>query len=194
MKKTLIVTVAALSLAACSNIKGTDAHAIKLAEKGMAYDLIDPSSAQFRDMKVYKAPAKTDAEDVALIGKVVCGQINGKNRNGAYTGFSRFVYSVGLEVGTISPDHSVTFDEAKAGYEDCKRGVANARGYASHSLALRRCDEAKEALEEFQEQGDFNSLWDEQCVAPTRTPVDEANKAVAEANEAAAAAVAMAEE
>lgn len=59
---------------------GMIGHAKSLA----AADLIDPSSAQFRNVRTSK-----------YLDNVVCGEINGKNRLGAYTGFTEFVVSSG---------------------------------------------------------------------------------------------------
>ena len=48
------------------------------AEAAAAYHRLDPSSAQFREVELRD-------EDT------VCGQINGKNRMGAYSGFTKFI-------------------------------------------------------------------------------------------------------
>ncbi len=55
------------------------------AEQAVAYRLKDPSSAQFRDLRAYRMPT-------GLL--VVCGEINGKNSFGGYTGFSLFAATV----------------------------------------------------------------------------------------------------
>ena len=47
-------------------------------EEAVAYDLVDPSSAQFREVR------QTD-------DGTWCGQVNGKNRMGAYGGYMNFV-------------------------------------------------------------------------------------------------------
>ena len=61
--------------------QGRDAQLIEAAKKAIAYSLIDPESARFRE--VFIAPNRT----------AVCGQVNAKNRMGGYTGFQRFMYS-----------------------------------------------------------------------------------------------------
>lgn len=58
-----------------------EAQMIAAAKKGIAYTLVDPDSANFRE--VFVAP-----NEVA-----VCGQINAKNSLGGYAGFRRFIYS-----------------------------------------------------------------------------------------------------
>ena len=59
-----------ISLTACGD-------QFKGATDAAAYDLLDPKSAQFRDLR--------------YIDTYVCGQMNGKNRMGAYAGFSNFL-------------------------------------------------------------------------------------------------------
>lgn len=66
--------IALLAMSAC----GGDRAIQKEAQDAVSHDLRDPSSAQFRDVKVYS--------------KAVCGEINGKNGVGAYAGFARFWY------------------------------------------------------------------------------------------------------
>lgn len=48
------------------------------AQDAVAYNLIDPDSAKFREVRTTDVGA-------------VCGQVNGKNRMGAYVGFKDFV-------------------------------------------------------------------------------------------------------
>lgn len=59
------------------------------AQEAVARDLRDPSSAQFRDVKIYP--------------KYVCGEINGKNGMGAYAGFTRFWYNREKKIYSIDP-------------------------------------------------------------------------------------------
>lgn len=53
------------------------------AKASAASELLDPSSAQFRSVHVVRT----------IIGRDVCGEINGKNVYGAYVGFKRFAAS-----------------------------------------------------------------------------------------------------
>ena len=54
---------------------------IDAAKEAAVRDLVDPESAQFRDIEVVAYNN----------GYVVCGEINGKNRMGGYVGFRPFV-------------------------------------------------------------------------------------------------------
>lgn len=89
------VTVAVVVASSIGGLSyGPKLVAIHQAKEKVSRQLIDPSSAQFRGLQ-YK-------------GGNVCGEINGKNKLGAYVGFQRFVVdSVGSalidsEVDSIS--------------------------------------------------------------------------------------------
>ena len=61
----------------------TEAKALSQAKKSLADDMKDPSSAQFRNVKLQPY----------LDGYVICGEVNAKNSYGAYVGYTRFVAS-----------------------------------------------------------------------------------------------------
>ena len=69
------------------------------AEKAVAAQLIDPSSAQFR--RVVVSPDRV----------VVCGEVNGKNRLGAYTGFEGFFVRDGQDPRFESAYRGNAFDQ-----------------------------------------------------------------------------------
>lgn len=71
---------------------GRDLLASSQGKAAAAELLIDPSSAMFRKVRVVR--------DHGVV--VVCGEINGKNRFGGYTGFQRF-WAKGKN-GMIQPD------------------------------------------------------------------------------------------
>lgn len=62
---------------------GTPEQAIEKAQAAVANLLKDPGSAQFRNVRV---------KDY-LDGKIICGEVNGKNSYGGYVGFSPFAAS-----------------------------------------------------------------------------------------------------
>lgn len=84
-----LVCATALSLgtSGCDRIPGTEAYAIREAERRVAAELIDPQSAVFSDVVAYGAQHER-----------VCGMINGRNRMGGYAGPVRFVSTVSLTV------------------------------------------------------------------------------------------------
>ena len=62
---------------------GTQEQAIEKAKQVVASSLKDPDSAQFRNVRIANY----------MDGKVVCGEVNGKNSYGGYVGFGPFVAS-----------------------------------------------------------------------------------------------------
>lgn len=71
MQKTKNFLIIVFTLCVCGCSENFDE-----AKKAAAYKLIDPASAQFRDLR--------------RRGDHICGQINGKNRMGAYSGYTDF--------------------------------------------------------------------------------------------------------
>ena len=72
MTKIQLVSALSLCLAGCGQ------SADDAALSAVAYDLKDPESAKFRELK----PSSS----------FLCGEINSKNSYGAYVGFRRFIY------------------------------------------------------------------------------------------------------
>jgi len=70
--RTLSLMMVALALAGCGD------SAVQNAHKAVAYQLQDPGSAQFR-------------ADRELADGSVCGEVNGKNSYGAYSGFGHYL-------------------------------------------------------------------------------------------------------
>jgi hypothetical protein len=73
MKRRHCAFLALLALGACASEEQQKADQIK---KAVADEFKDPSSAQFRNLK--------------LVGVSLCGEVNAKNSYAAYTGFERF--------------------------------------------------------------------------------------------------------
>ena len=61
----------------------SEENAISKAKDVVRQELKDPSSAQFQNLQI-KPYSK---------GKVICGEVNGKNSYGGYVGFKKFVAS-----------------------------------------------------------------------------------------------------
>ncbi|MBC6982903.1 hypothetical protein [Caulobacter sp. 17J80-11] len=60
----------------------SDAAVVVGAQKAVKEKLTDPDSAKFRSLSVYRQSSGV---------KVVCGEVNAKNRAGGYNGFERFI-------------------------------------------------------------------------------------------------------
>ncbi|MFD1786527.1 zinc ribbon domain-containing protein [Sphingomonas floccifaciens] len=89
----ILGTAAAFMIATQRDPNATPREYLALEEKGKEYILrgfVDPSSAQFRNMKTTE--------------NCVTGEVNGKNRMGGYVGFSKFYYNELTGVGGIAPE------------------------------------------------------------------------------------------
>ncbi|WP_298698177.1 hypothetical protein [uncultured Brevundimonas sp.] len=84
--RTGFVLATALLVAGCQWIPGTEAHQIREAEGVVSRELRDPTSAQFRNVRVV---------DQVNGSRAFCGEVNGKNAYGGYVGFEPFVYGAG---------------------------------------------------------------------------------------------------
>lgn len=82
--------IGCLVLAGCQYIPGTEANREAQARNVLEPVLLDASSARLRNVKVD--------------GDLICGEVNAKNRLGAYVGFRRFL-SVDASIGpSIEPN------------------------------------------------------------------------------------------
>ena len=68
-------------------------------EEDVREQLIDPSSAEFKDVRM------CDGDDTISVG-----QVNGKNRMGAYTGFEPFFHQYGIVYFASDPRFSEKMD------------------------------------------------------------------------------------
>lgn len=85
MMTRIISALIALGLVGCGHADPTAEDLLIVdAKTAIAATLKDPDSAKFRGIKAY--PAKG----------LVCGEVNGKNSYGAYSGFSPFFYDDGF--------------------------------------------------------------------------------------------------
>ena len=71
---------------------GTEEQVIEKAKTTVSNGLRDPGSAQFRNVRV--VPYQ--------IGKVVCGEVNGKNAYGGYTGLKTHSYVLRFNDGDLT--------------------------------------------------------------------------------------------
>lgn len=111
------LAVAALSVPACD-------LALHEVKTDVARSLIDPSSAQFDQLKKYQV-------DGTLM---VCGTVNGKNRFGAMAGARRFIY--------IKPLFRIASTEQEdfAIYTCCQKlGKAGTKGDAGSTSDIEEC-------------------------------------------------------
>ncbi|MGY4489755.1 SPOR domain-containing protein [Pseudomonas sp. TE3610] len=87
--RTFSLLMVTLALAGCGD------SALESAHKAVAYQLTDPASAQFRG-------------DRELADGSVCGEVNGKNSYGAYSGFGHYLARKGSDGFQVTLDQSST--------------------------------------------------------------------------------------
>jgi hypothetical protein len=98
MKRTITTALAPIILlSGCSFIPGTEAHDEKIARDVFKTSLYDGESARLLDVR-YKNVERDGKQQ-----RILCGQVNAKNRMGAYVGFHRFVVVPDEQLGIVDP-------------------------------------------------------------------------------------------
>lgn len=93
--KALLTPLPLLLLVGCGMIPGTSANLEKRANGILADSLFDAESARYR--KLHQASGGSE------LGNLICGEVNGKNKMGAYIGFRRFVVSEKSRAIAVDP-------------------------------------------------------------------------------------------
>jgi hypothetical protein len=122
----------------CEFIPGTASYQEAKARNAVARILIDPSSAQFRSVQVRN--------------NAVCGEVNGKNRMGAYVGFVRFYVEPANWNATLDPQFN------PQDLYSARSLCSSLTRYDSSSCTRQIEEEAKQA-----EQAAFNIFWAGHC-------------------------------
>ena len=149
MGRNLLIISMLCAATACDKIPGTEAHKLRTSMEGAraaaAYGLIDPSSAQFRDVTV--------SNDFA------CGEVNGKNRLGAYVGFIRFTAS--REDGKWTAELDPQFDDQR--FKQVQQDCQTAAALHNPALAQLSCHQAMDMAVEQSSQSGFDFKWKNFC-------------------------------
>ncbi|WP_370301001.1 hypothetical protein [Pseudooceanicola sp.] len=82
-------------------------------KRAASYNLKDPSSAQFRNIRGIEGTDTSGA-----VHRYVCGQVNGKNSFGAYSGFNTFVAEI-AGTGVDIVFHSTSQAQNRAQFANC---------------------------------------------------------------------------
>lgn len=143
-----IAAASLILLASCDMVPGTDAHLQRRAKDAAKEMLIDPDSAQFR-----KVAAAKD-------GSGICGEINGRNRMGAYSGFTRFIFSPSAsKVEMAQP-----IVQAPGDLDYASRRCEQLRSNPTMSpLADVHCDRADRLYAELKTALAFDEKWQKVC-------------------------------
>jgi hypothetical protein len=117
----------------------------------------------------------------------VCGDVNAKNKVGAFVGFKRFVVNTVDWKALIDPE--VDYSDLLTAEELCSSMRSNS--YSSWSGTESACSRAAEQRAVQLEQDEFNKTWSASCASSVRHPfrpplnAEDANLAI-DANESAA--------
>lgn len=87
-------------LTGCDKIPGTQANLEAQVQEALAGELVDPSSAQLRNVRVVE-PLGT-----------ICGEVNSKNRMGGYVGYRPFAYTPSTQIILIAEADTTEWEEA----------------------------------------------------------------------------------
>lgn len=106
MKRAVVVLALLGTLTSCHFIPGTQAHDIREAQEAVRYQLNDPDAGQFRnDRELSRAGVGAIRNGkIVAAGPIVCGEVNAKNRMGAYVGFKPYAYELATKKAYIMPE------------------------------------------------------------------------------------------
>lgn len=141
----LFASAGVLVCASCNGLPGTDSYREERAKQAVSEQLLDPSSAQFRN--------------VQSRGESVCGEVNAKNKMGAYVGFKRFVVDTTTYDALIDPQFDLT-DLLSA--RDLCTEVSSSE-YSSASTTVSTCGRVAELESTENEQRSFDDRWVHHC-------------------------------
>lgn len=116
MKKWLVsLTVCAVAAGAFAQKSAkvpTIKEQVAMAKTNLVANFLDPDAAKFRGLTGYGMKHPDGSGQVVAL----CGEVNAKNKFGAYTGFRRF-YSIGGMLSKVETD-----DSPLAAYENTCKG------------------------------------------------------------------------
>jgi hypothetical protein len=114
--------------------------------------LLDPTSAEFRN--------------IAQRSGHVCGEVNAKNKVGAFVGFKRFVVDTVDWRGLIDPEFD--FSDLLSAEELCSSMRSNS--YSSFSAMESVCSGVEEKRRLQAQQNEFDKAWAINCAGSVRQP------------------------
>ena len=126
----LLILGSLLALGACQSAE-------KAAKQAATRELVDPASAQFRGIGINHEG-------------VVCGEVNGRGRSGAMTGFRRFIYYSHTGNSIIEPpDVGSTYTRAEL---SCRTTPNTDEG-------RRACSDARALQQAHEDHATFNDRY-----------------------------------
>lgn len=140
-------------LVGCDRIPGTPLYKQGIGTAAVAVDMIDPDAAKFRNVRLV---TRNGFESV-------CGEVNGKNRMGAYAGFRPFIVRLENDKPTlVNIQPPLNTDEGRV--RDAQARCDRAREYPySSSTASALCERAQSMRNELQDSVNFDGLLKLSC-------------------------------
>jgi hypothetical protein len=92
-------------------VPGTAPWQDRIARNDIAQMLVDPGSAEFRSVRASKGKVGDQSG--------VCGEVNGKNRMGAYAGYAAFFWHPESRYRYLRPQDEITQTELKDAEKNC---------------------------------------------------------------------------
>lgn len=157
-----------LLVAGCQWLPGTDQAAVRDGKKAIADSMRDPSSVQFRDVKAVDQEVNADS----TMKLAVCGEVNGKNLNGAYVGFTRFIADPESGSTMLDPQLLVTDQEMQSASDECEREARRARQTGYPEIAIMACERSRDLAGERVQQAEFDMIYAARCL-PNEDPPPE---------------------
>ncbi len=92
----------------------------------------------------------------------MCGEINGKNANGAYAGYNRFVSVLGPNGATaIEPNSQYSDADLKSAQAQCKAGAeSKTRDIKKLTAAKTMCEQVLAIMVDRQPTVAFQGIWE----------------------------------
>ncbi len=159
--KRIAVVALGLVVGACQWFPGTASNEVRAGKQAVADSLRDPNSAQFRNVKRY--PQKPTQDSTMKVA--VCGEVNGKNLNGAYVGFTRFIADPHSSSSLLDPQITATQEEADHAAAACRQAADRARRTGFAELAKFQCEQSLNLSRERLEQAEFEVIFSQRCTA-----------------------------
>ena len=140
-------------------IPHTDKAYFKAATEVVSSSMLDPESAQFRKLTrhvVVDGPKKG--------ASAICGEFNGKNANGAYSGYSRFIFIEPINKSFSEPIELYSQEEASEAGEICRAAVRRMKNNPYESISGKyECDRAIEMQKNRIQIEEFDFAWSRTC-------------------------------
>lgn len=149
-----LMVFVAVATCGCDRVPGTDAALERRSRAILTDALFDADSAKFQKMKT------VSLKDKDRTSNLICGEVNAKNKLGAYAGFTRFIVSQNEAGWMVDPRFAASDAEIQEAMSVCSRDQARNDDPRFTSTA---CERSEQLIEQSAQQAGFNAVWDSSC-------------------------------